>query len=167
MNVSPATAVTVTSGGTSTVYSAGTPVPYTAGATISFSGISFTLSGAPANGDTFTVTPSISGVGDNRNALLLGALQTANTLGNSTASYQSAYSQIVSQIGNKTRELEVTSSAAGKLLSEATLSVQNESGVNLDEEATNLLRYQQAYQAAGKVMQIASEMFNMLLSLGR
>ncbi len=47
------------------------------------------------------------------------------------------------------------------------LALQNESGVNLDEEAANLLRYQQAYQAAGKVMQIASEMFDMLLSLGR
>ncbi len=158
--------VTVTSGGSSTVFAAGTPVTYTAGATISFGGVSFILSGAPDNGDTFTVTPSTSGVGDNRNALLLGALQTANTLGNGTTNFQGAYSQIVSQVGNKTRELEVTSSAAGKLLSEATLSVQNESGVNLDEEATNLLRYQQAYQAAGKVMQIASEMFDVLLSLG-
>ncbi|MCL5060387.1 MAG: hypothetical protein M1449_07705 [Candidatus Thermoplasmatota archaeon] len=62
---------------------------------------------------------------------------------------------------------ELRGSAAGKLLSEATFSLQNESGVNLDEEAANLLRYQQAYQAAGKVMQIASEMFDTLLSLGR
>jgi flagellar hook-associated protein 1 FlgK len=106
-------------------------------------------------------------VGDNSNALLLGALQTANTLGNGTVSYQGAYSQFVSQVGNKTRELEVTSSAAGKLLTEATMSLQNESGVNLDEEAANLLRYQQAYQAAGKVMQIASELFDVLLSIGR
>ena len=73
----------------------------------------------------------------------------------------------MSQVGNKTRELEVTSSAAGKLLTEATISLQNESGVNLDEEAANLLRYQQAYQAAGKVMQIASELFDVLLSIGR
>jgi flagellar hook-associated protein 1 FlgK len=166
LNLSPAADVTVTSGGTSTVYTAGTAIPYASGDTLSLGGVSFILSGAPDNGDTFTVTPAISGVGDNRNALLLGALQTANTLGNGTANFQGAYSEIVSQIGNKTRELEVTSSAAGKLLSEATLSVQNESGVNLDEEATNLLRYQQAYQASGKVMQIASEMFDVLLSLG-
>jgi flagellar hook-associated protein 1 len=106
-------------------------------------------------------------VGDNRNALLLGALQTANTLNGGTTTYQGAYSQLVSQIGNKTRELDVTSSAAGRMLSEANLSLQAESGVNLDEEATNLLRYQQAYQAAGKVMQIASQMFDVLLSLGR
>lgn len=146
-------------------------------------------SGAPAAGDSFLIRPTVNGasgfgvaltdpagfaaaaqtgaVGDNRNALLLGALQTAKTLGNGTTSFQGAYSQFVSQIGNKTRELEVTSSAAGKLLTEATTALQNESGVNLDEEAANLLRYQQAYQAAGKVMQIASEMFDMLLSLGR
>ena len=106
-------------------------------------------------------------VGDNGNALLLGALQTANTMNGGTTTYQGVYSQLVSQIGNKTRELDVTSSAAGKMLSETTLSIQNESGVNLDEEAANLLRYQQAYQAAGKVMQIASEMFDVLLSLGQ
>ena len=169
----PATqAVTVTSGGVATVFAASTPVLYTPGATISFGGISFTISGAPVNGDTFTVGPNTGGVGDNRNALLLGALQTANTLGGSAttpaiSSYQGTYAQLVSQIGNKTRELDVTSSAAGKLFSAATLSLQSESGVNLDEEATNLLRYQQAYQAAGKAMQIASELFDVLLSIGR
>lgn len=167
LNVTPATSVTVTSGGTSTVYPAGTPVPYTAGATVSFGGISFILSDAPVNTDSFTVAPNTGGIGDSRNALLLGALQTANVMNGGTTTYQGAYSQIVSQIGNKTRELDVTSSAAGKLLGEATLSLQTESGVNLDEEATNLLRYQQAYQAAGKVMQIASQMFDVLLSLGR
>jgi flagellar hook-associated protein 1 FlgK len=146
-------------------------------------------SGTAAAGDSFLIRPTVNGasglrvaitdpaaiaaaaqagaVGDNRNALSLAALQTANTQANGTTSYQGAYSQLVSQVGNKTRELEATSSAAGKLLSEATLALQNESGVNLDEEATNLLRYQQAYQAAAKVMQIASQMFDMLLTLGR
>ncbi|MHB1215912.1 MAG: flagellar hook-associated protein FlgK [Thiobacillus sp.] len=157
--------VTVTIGGAPTTYAAGTPVPYTDGATISFGGISFVLSGTPADGDTFSVASNPTGVGDNRNALLLAGLQTANAMGDTT--YQGAYSQLVSEIGNKSRELDVTSSAAGSLLSEATVSLQNESGVNLDEEASNLLRYQQAYQAAGKVMQIASQMFDVLLSLGR
>ena len=146
-------------------------------------------SGAPVAGDSFLIRPTVNGasgfgvalsdpaaiaaaaqtgaVADNRNALLLAALQTSNTLGNGTTTYQGAYAQVVSQIGNKTRELQVTSGAAGKLLSEVTLSLKNESGVNLDEEATNLLRYQQAYQAAGKVMQIASQMFDVLLTLGR
>lgn len=154
-------------------------------------GIKLNLGGAPVDGDIFLIRPTTNGasglgvaitdpkliaaaatngvgaVGDNGNALKLGALQTANTLDGGSTTYQGAYSQIVSQIGNKTRELEVTSNAAGKLLNEANLTLQNESGVNLDEEATNLLRYQQAYQAAAKVMQIASEMFDMLLTLGR
>jgi flagellar hook-associated protein 1 FlgK len=60
----------------------------------------------------------------------------------------------------------VTSTAAEATLSEALAAQQSESGVNLDEEATNLLRYQQAYQAAGKVIQIANEVFNVLLGLG-
>lgn len=167
-NVSPATAVTVTVAGTpptTSTIASGDPVPYTPGATLSFGGISFVISGAPADTDTFTVGPNTGGVGDNRNALLLTGLQTANAMGGT--SYQGAYSQLVSEIGNKSRELQVTGTAAGLLLSEATTSLQNESGVNLDEEATNLLRYQQAYQAAGKVMQIASQMFDVLLSLGR
>ncbi|MGK2952696.1 MAG: flagellar hook-associated protein FlgK [Thiobacillus sp.] len=154
-----------------TPYAAGDIVPYVEGATISFSGVSFVLgsptSMAPADGDSFTIAANPFGVGDNRNALLLSSLQTANTLGNGSTTYQGAYSQLVSQVGNKTRELDVTSNAAGKLLAEANFTLQNESGVNLDEEATNLLRYQQAYQAAGKVMQIASQMFDVLLSLGR
>ena len=106
-------------------------------------------------------------VGDNTNALLLGALQTAKTLGNGTATYQGAFSQLVSQVGNKSRELELTSSTTGNLLSELSTAMQSESGVNLDEEAANLLRYQQAYQAAAKAMQIASELFDMLLTIGR
>lgn len=152
-------------------------------------GVELTLAGTPDPGDSFLIRPTAAGasgfnvaitdpeqiaaaattgaLGDNGNALKLGELQTARLMNGGTATYQGAYSQIVSQIGNKTRELDVTSSAAGKLLTEATMTLQNESGVNLDEEATNLLRYQQAYQAAGKVMQIASEMFDMLLSLGR
>ncbi|MDP2266761.1 MAG: flagellar hook-associated protein FlgK [Thiobacillus sp.] len=147
------------------------------------------VSGSAAAGDIFLIRPTAKGasgmgmaitdpadiaaaavtgaVGDNRNALALGALQTAKTLGNGTATYQGAFSQLVSQVGNKTRELELTSSASGNLLSELTASMQAESGVNLDEEATNLLRYQQAYQAAAKSMQIAGELFDMLLSIGR
>jgi len=170
-NLQQPVTITFTSATTYNVTGTGTGNPtgltYTPGTTISYNGWSTAISGTPAAGDSFTVASNTGGVGDSRNALLLGDLQTANTLGNGTTSYQGAYSQFVSQIGNKTRELEVTSSAAGNLLSQTTLSAQNESGVNLDEEAANLLRYQQAYQAAGKVMQIASQLFDVLLSIGR
>lgn len=163
----PATmAVTVTNNGTSTVFPAGTPVTYTDGATISFGGASFTVSGVLANNDSFTIGPNSNGIGDNRNALLLAALQTSNTLVNGTTTYQGAYGELVNTVGNKTRELEVTSTAASQLVTNATQAQQAVSGVNLDEEASNLLKYQQAYQAAGKVMQTASKLFDVLLSIG-
>jgi flagellar hook-associated protein 1 len=160
--------VTVTSGGVSTTYPAGTPVTYTSGATISVGGLSFSISGTPANGDQFTLTPSSSNsAGDNRNGLLLAGLQTQGTLNNSKTSYSDALGQLVNTVGNKARELKVTGAAEDKVLEQATAAVQEQSGVNLDEEAANLLRYQQAYQAAGKMMQIASQLFDVLLQLGQ
>lgn len=107
------------------------------------------------------------GSANNNNALLLAGLQSAGTLNNNTISYESAFGQIVSAVGNKTNELRVTSAAAQSLLQQTQAAQQAESGVNLDEEAANLLRYQQAYQAAGKVMQIASALFETLLTIGR
>lgn len=109
-------------------------------------------------------------VGDNTNALALAALQTSDHAidGISTdTTFQGAYSQLVSLVGNKTREVQVTGASETQRLSLVVQAQQSVSGVNLDEEASNLLRYQQAYQAAGKVMQIASDMFDVLLSLGR
>ena len=161
--------VTVTlANGTSTTYSAGTAVPYTDGATIEVAGIKLQISGAPADGDQFTVTANTTNaVGDNRNILLLAGLQTSAVMENGTATYEGAFNRLVSLVGNKTRELEVTSKAETQMLEQAEAAHQAESGVNLDEEATNLLRYQQAYQAAGKMMQIASQLFDVLLALGR
>lgn len=160
-------AVTVTAGGVDTVYPAGTnPIPFTAGANYNFGGVNLSFTGTPATGDTFTVRPNVGGVGDNRNAMALGKLQTTNILDGGTATYQSAYAELVSFVGNKTREVEVNGKAGAALLGQARASQQSVSGVNLDEEAANLLKYQQAYQAAGKVMQTASTLFDTLLSLG-
>lgn len=164
--------VTVTYGGTSTTFPAGAPITYTSGATISVSGLSFAISGTPANGDQFTITPnSTNAPSDNRNGLLLAGLQKENTVQGTNSgnqiSYSSAFSQMVNNVGNKTRELKITGASEASVLEQATAAVQSESGVNLDEEATNLLRYQQAYQAAGKMMQIASQLFDVLLQLGQ
>jgi len=147
-------------------------VAYTAGADITYNGWTVQISGTPVALDTFTVGTNAGGVADNRNSLLLAGLQTQNTLakntlGVSTTTYQGAYSQLVSLVGNKTREVEVTAKAQANLVSQTQQAQQSMSGVNLDEEAANLMRYQQAYQAAGKMMQIASTMFDTLLSLGK
>ena len=139
---------------------------YTAGTDIDYNGWTVQISGAPANGDVFTIGSNASGTGDNRNVLLLGALQTSDLLAGGTATYQEAYSQLVNMIGNKTSQLEVTSTAANTSYTQAYNAQQSESGVNLDEEEANLLRYQQAYQAAAKVMQTASTLFDTLLAIG-
>lgn len=172
LSLAPSTqAVTVTYGGVSTTYPAGTPITYTSGATISVGSTSFVLSGTPANGDQFNIAPSTSaGASDNRNGLLLAGLQTGGNVAligsNSKNTYTTAFAQMVSSVGNKARELKVTGEAETKALEQATAAMQSESGVNLDEEATNLIRYQQAYQAAGKMMQIASDLFDVLLQIG-
>ena len=115
----------------------------------------------------FTISANSAGVSDNRNALLLAGLQTGKTLAGGTASYQSAYAQIVSDVGNKTREVQVTATAQESVLKQAEDARQSLSGVNLDEEAANLLRYQQAYQASGKMIEIAGKLFDQLLEMGR
>ena len=142
-----------------------TNVAYTAGATISYNGWSTQISGSPSAGDTFTVTQNTNATADGSNILQMAALQTANTLVNGTTSYQGAYAQLIAQVGTQTSQLTSTSQAQTSLLTQVTNSQQAVSGVNLDEEAANLLRYQQAYQAAGKAMQIANTMFDTILNL--
>ncbi|HEX7634719.1 MAG TPA: flagellar hook-associated protein FlgK [Noviherbaspirillum sp.] len=165
------------SNGTSTIYTAGTAVPYTPGATLTFGaslagppadvgGISVQISGAPADGDTFSVINNNGAPGDNKNSQLLEKLQTTNTLVNGTSNYQGALSSLVSEIGNKTHELEIGKTAQGNLVTQLQQAQESNSGVNLDEEGANMLRYQQAYVAAGKVMQAVKEMFDVLVQLG-
>lgn len=156
--------ISVTVGSTSTVYP-GPTIPYTSGAKISLASVSFDISGNLNNGDVFTLGRNPGGVSDGRNALTLGELQTQNTMSGKSASYQSAYAQLVSDAGNKSREIEVKSKAQSALLKQSNDARDALSGVNLDEEAANLLRYQQAYQASAKTLDIGSKLFDVLLSI--
>jgi len=144
----------------------GTTGTYTSGADITYNGWTVQISGAPATNDTFTVGPNTNGTGDNQNALALANLQNKNTLAGGTTTYSGAYGQLVSDIGNKTRELQVTNAAQTQVLANATQTQQSYSGVNLDEEAASLMQYQQAYQASAKVIQIASQLFQSILAIG-
>jgi len=144
-----------------------TNVPYTPGSTITYNGWSTKITGTPGAGDSFVMSSNTGATADNRNALLLAGLQTQNNMLSGTSSFQGVYSQLVSQVGNKTHELEVTSSAQAAMVSQTVQVQQSLSGVNLDEEAANLIRYQRAYQAAGKAMQIANSMFDTILDIGR
>lgn len=142
-------------------------VAYTPGMTISYNGWSAELRGAPAPGDAFAVLANAGGVADNRNMLRLAALQTANRMLGDTASYQGAYSQIVSGVGNTAREVQVSGAAQAELLAESRRAQQSLSGVNLDEEAANLIRFQQAFQASSKVIAVAARLFESVLEISR
>jgi len=144
-----------------------TNVKFDNGSTYSFGGVSVTMTGKPGNGDKFTIAANNSGVGDTRNIAALGELQTKNIFNNGTATLTSSYAQMVSQVGNKTREVQVNAQAGNALLAQAEGAQADVSGVNLDEEAANLIKYQQAYQASSKVMQIAGTIFDTLLSISR
>lgn len=161
----------VTAAGVSTTYAAPATVPYSSGMTLSFGGVSFTMNGVPQSNDKFTLALNTNGVADSRNIVALGNLQTTKTLlsanGQPSATFQSVYAQLVSTVGNKTREVSVNSDAQKSLVDQATQTQQSLVGVNLDEEAANLIRYQQAYQAAGKVMSIASKLFDQVLAMGQ
>lgn len=149
------------------------PVPYTAGATITingggWSGVSLVLSGTPDNGDSFSLTAnSAMGVEDGRNIVKLGNLQTQNTMLGANATYQDNYAAFVNDVGNKTASAEISSVAQTSLLKQAVAAREAVSGVNRDEEAAKLIEYQQAYQASAKVIEIASNLFDTLLSIGR
>ncbi|HEY5366653.1 MAG TPA: flagellar hook-associated protein FlgK [Casimicrobiaceae bacterium] len=159
-----AAAVTVTVNGVPTTYPPATPVPYTTGATVSFDNMSFVTNGTPANGDTFSVAPNGGGAGDNSNAQLLAALAQAQLVGGTT-SLDGAYGQLVARVGTDTNQAGIEQTAQATILTQAQAAQQSISGVNLDEEAANLQQFQQAYQAASKLMAIASTLFNSVLAI--
>lgn len=142
------------------------PVAYTSGDDISYNGWTVQITGTPAAGDTFDVVNNTNATGDNRNALLMAGLQTQNLMANGTASLQGVYGQLVGEIGAKTSEISVTSMAQNNMVAQTVMAQQAVSGVNLDEEAANLIRYQNSYQAAAKAMQIAQSMFDAILAIG-
>ncbi len=141
--------------------------PFVAGDSIEFAGLRVTLAGAPHPGDSFTVVPNSGGVSDNRNILALAGLQTAQLLNGGVASYQSLYSGLVGDVGNKTQQAQVNAAVQESLLNRAVESREAVSGVNLDEEAAAILRYQQAYQAAAQIITAANAMFDSLIAVLR
>ena len=163
----PAVPVSVTINGATTVYPAAAPVPYTSGATISFGGMSFTISGAPGNGDSFTLAPNTSGVGDGRNAQALAALANGNLVAGGSATFTGAYGQLVAANGNASKEAQVERDAQDALLTQTQQAQASISGVNLDEEAADLQRFQQAYQASAKVMAVAATLFQSVLDISK
>ncbi|HEY1724405.1 MAG TPA: flagellar hook-associated protein FlgK [Steroidobacteraceae bacterium] len=136
---------------------------YTAGAPINFNGMQVTLSGAPATGDSFAIDDNASGSGDNRNAVAMAGLLDQPLIGGNT-SINGAVNQLVTSIGIKTSQAQAGTTAQQAVLTDASNAQQSVSGVNLDEEAANLVQYQQAYQAAAEAIKVASTLFQSVLS---
>lgn len=137
------------------------------GAAYNIGGVNFAVTGTPANGDAFTIVTNTDGTGDNTNALALAGLQTALTVENGTTNFQGAYAQMISDVGTRTRQAEISHTAQQALQRQAISDRSAVAGVNLDEEAANLLRFQQAYQAMAQVVTVADSMFQSLLNAVR
>lgn len=105
--------------------------------------------------------------GDNSNAQILAKLGNTPVLLGGKATFHNAYNQLVTNVGVLTQASKTNSSAQQALLNQATTTRNNLSGVNLDEEAANLIKFQQSYQAASKVISIASSLFDTLIGAVR
>lgn len=126
-------------------------------------GYSFNVGGAPATGDSFSVDYNTMGVGDNRNIVALTQLQTTKTLASGSATYQENYTRLVANIGARGAEAKINAETSSSLLRSAQERRDNMSGVNLDEEAANLIQFQQIYQAAARIISVSDTIFQSIL----
>nr|HRK57392.1 flagellar basal body rod C-terminal domain-containing protein [Burkholderiaceae bacterium] len=141
------------------------PQTYTPGTPITINGWSMTLQGTPANGDQLTVTANVGGIGDNRNAIKLGQLASASVVDG--AALISAMSTVVARVGGDTQNAGIYADAQASILDNSLNAESSVAGVNLDEEASRLMQFQQQYQAAAKVIATASALFEEILAIGR
>ncbi|MGA6096750.1 flagellar hook-associated protein FlgK [Stutzerimonas marianensis] len=133
----------------------------------------FTVSGRPQDGDTFVIGFNTNGVSDNRNALNMVNLQTKQTIGadpsvpGSGKSFTDGYGELVERVGTLTAQARMDSEATGAILKQATDNRDSLSAVNLDEEAANLIKFEQYYNASAQIIQVARTMFDTLISTFR
>ncbi|MEP7311676.1 MAG: flagellar hook-associated protein FlgK [Pseudomonadota bacterium] len=140
---------------------------YTSGANIDINGWRVQLGGTPAAGDTFTVANNAGGVGDNRNALALAGVLGQGVLAGGTQSLNGAVTAFVGAIGVSANQAASSRDAQQIIFDDSVAAVDSVSGVNLDEEAANLLKFQQAYQAAAQLIRVTQTLFETLLDATR
>jgi flagellar hook-associated protein 1 len=136
---------------------------YTSGGNISINGWQTEISGTPATGDVFTIQSNAGGTGDNTNALASANQQTQGVLSNGTISASGAVSALISGLGSQAQQVNNAQAAQTAVNTQAQTAVQSVSGVNLDQEAANLLQWQQAYQASAQALTVASSLFTTLI----
>ena len=137
---------------------------YTSGGNIAQNGWQVQITGTPQAGDQFTVQGNASGSGDNRNALASAASQNQGVLAGGTISVNGAVSALITGIGSQAQQIGNAQTAQTAVTSQAQQSVQSISGVDLNQEAANLLQWQQAFQASAQALTIGNNMFASLMS---
>ena len=137
---------------------------YASGTPISFNGINVAMNGTPAAGDSFTVDDNAGGAGDNSNALQLASILNSKVLNGGAASLGDAVNAYVGSVGLLTSQAQNGATAQQSVMNTAQTAQQSVSGVNLDEEAANLLKFQQAYQAAAQVIAASNSLFSSLIT---
>ena len=143
---------------------ASTTGTYTSGTPITFGNQQLTLTGTPAANDSFTVSPnSAVNTGDNSNVLAMISGLSAKALDGGTTSVNAAATNLVTQIGVLTQQAQNNASAQQTVNQESTTARSNATGVNLDQQAADMLRYQQAYQAMAQVISMSNQMFTSLI----
>jgi len=130
----------------------------------SFLGYQVALSGQPKAGDVFTIGFNTDGKNDNRNALAMVALETASTMQDGSLSFGDGYGKLVEEVGTKSSLAKINTEASKSLLEQSQTLRDGISGVNLDEEAADLIRFQQLYGANAQVISVARELFDTLLN---
>jgi flagellar hook-associated protein 1 FlgK len=126
-------------------------------------GFNLEIEGLVESGDKFTVKFNQDGTSDSRNGAALGALQTKDSI-NGNSNYSSAYATLVEEVGSITSRAQINRESSDVLLRNSKDAVMSSSGVNLDEEAAALIRYELAYNASAKVIQIARDIFDTLIN---
>ncbi len=129
-----------------------------------YQGIQISFSNAPKTGDIFTIDGNKDGTGNNENMLQLIGLESEPIMGGGKT-FASAYIDNVNDMGNIARQASISQSALQVVYEQAVTARDQISGVSLDQEAADLVRYQQAYQASAKILQVASQLFDSVLQL--
>ncbi len=145
----------------STVLAAGT---WSAGSPIAYNGFELSLQGQPAMGDSFSIAPTAFPGASNGNALAFDAM--ASRLLIDGQSFTDAYAQLLSEVGVRVQGAMMAADTSSAVAARASQALSSEVGVNIDEEAAKLMQYQQAYQAAAKMLQTAQTVLDTLLQLG-
>ena len=129
----------------------------------SYLGYQVKIAGQPKAGDSFTVDFNKDSKNDNRNALAMTALETNATMQNKSMSFSQGYGRLVEEVGTKSNLSKINTDASKSLLEQTKAMRDGISGVNMDEEAANLIQFQQLYTANARVITVAKDLFDALL----